>query len=309
MINSQLFAVNQVSRACQRGIQITLVLASCLAFGSGAVYSQDQLKPITVTKVRGSIYVLDGATDEISASVGKHGLLLVDGGYMETFDGVRTAIEKFGKGMPKFLINTHWHHAFANEAFGRSAILISQSLTRERLQHENTMYIYKVPAMPPIAWPIVTFDESLTIYFNGEEISLLHLPRAHTDGDIVAFFRQSNVAMTGDVFVPSIPGIDGQTGGTVAGMVAGVDKLLQIVPKDAKVIPGHGRVCTYGDLQAFRMLLADSIQFVRSEISKGLSLEQIKAAGVPVKWRSWQGGVPAEMFIESIYNDVKAGTL
>jgi cyclase len=227
-------------------------------------------------------------------------MLLVDGGYMETFPGVRKAIRKFGKGMLKFLINTHWHHAFANEAFGSSTVLISHRLARERLQR----YIYKIAAMPSIAWPVITFDETLTIHFNGEEISLIYLPQAHTDGDMAVIFNQSNVVLTGDVFVPSIPGIDTASGGTIAGFQAGIDKLLQIVPKNAKIIPGHGRVSAYSDLQAFRELVTESVQFVKWEISAGRSLAEIKVAGVPQKWKSWEKEVPQEMFVESIYKQI-----
>jgi cyclase len=287
-----------------RSIRLWLTFTLLIA-AAALAHPQNERGPITVTHVQGSVYVIDGAIDEIGVSAGKDGILLVDGGYMETFPDVRKSTKSFGKGMPKFLINTHWHHAFANEAFGSSTVLISHSLARARLQHENTMYIYKVAAMPSIAWPVITFDETLTIHFNGEEISLIYIPYAHTDGDIVAIFHQSNVVMTGDVFVPSIPGIDTATGGTVAGLQAGIDKLLQIVPKDAKIIPGHGRVCAYSDLEAFRELVAESIQFVKSEIRAGRSLEEIKAAGVPQKWKSWEKGVPQEMFVEGIYKVLK----
>jgi hypothetical protein len=112
-------------------------------------------------------------------SVGKDGILLVDGGYVETFPDVRTAIEGFGKGMPKFLTNTHWHHAFANEAFGSSTVLISHRLARERLQHENTMYIYKVAPMPAIGWPVITFEDDLTITSTAKK-SLSFTCRART---------------------------------------------------------------------------------------------------------------------------------
>jgi cyclase len=286
-------------RSLRLGLTFVLFLARDVS-----AHPQNEPRPITVTYVQGNVYVIDGAIDEIGVSVGKDGILLVDGGYMETFPGVRKAIKGLGKGTPKFLINTHWHHAFANEAFGSSTVLISHHLARERLQHENTMYTYKVAAQPSIAWPVITFDETLTIHFNGEEISLIYLPQAHTDGDIAVIFHQSNVVLTGDVFVPSIPGIDTASGGTVAGLQAGIDKLLQIVPKDARIIPGHGRVSTYPDLLAFRQLVADSVQFVKSELSAGKTLAEIEAAGVPDKWKKWEKEVPQEMFVESIYKQL-----
>jgi cyclase len=102
------------------------------------------------------------------------------------------------------------------------------------------------------------------------------------------------------------PGIESATGGTVAGLQAGIDKLLQIVPKDAKIIPGHGRISAYSDLLVFRELVADSIQFVNSEIRAGRSLAEVKAAGVPKKWKSWEKGVPQEMFVEAIYKELEA---
>jgi len=288
-----------------RSMRVGLMTFALFIAQAVPAHPQNALEPITVTHVQGSLYVINGAVDEIGVSVGKDGILLVDGGYMETFSGVRKAIKGFGKGMPKFLINTHWHHAFANEAFGSSTVLISHRLARERLQHENTMYTYEVAVQPSIAWPVVTFDETLTIHLNGEEISLIYLPQAHTDGDIAVIFHQSNAVLTGDVFVPSIPGIDNATGGTVAGLQVGIDKLLRIVPKDARIIPGRGRVSTYSDLLAFQELVADSVQFVKSELSAGKTLAEIKATGVPDKWKSWEKEVPQEMFVESIYKQLR----
>ncbi len=143
-------------------------------------------QPVTITTshIGGGVHLLDGAVDLIGVSAGDDGLLLVDGGYMETLPAVHEALDKFGKGKPKILINTHWHHGFANEGFGKETVLVAHRAVRELLRRENFMFNRTIPAKPPVAWPVVTFEESLTIHFNSEDIQLVYLPNAHTDGDI-----------------------------------------------------------------------------------------------------------------------------
>ncbi|MGH9509376.1 MAG: MBL fold metallo-hydrolase, partial [Terriglobales bacterium] len=260
---------------------------------------------ITTSLVGGNVHMLDGAVDLIGVSVGEDGLLLVDGGYMETLPAVREALDKFSRGKPRFLINTHWHHGFANEGFARDAVLVSHRAARERLRRENFMFNRTVPARPPAGWPVITFEGSMTIPFNGEDVRLVHFPEAHTDGDVVVFFSRSNVVMTGDIFVPHVPWTDRNSGGRVSGLVAAIDRLLNLVPHDAKIIPGHGNVCTYDDLKRFRVLLDETIARVKARVREGRSLADVQKEGLPGKWKDWEGPVPVSEFLKAIYEEVR----
>jgi glyoxylase-like metal-dependent hydrolase (beta-lactamase superfamily II) len=260
---------------------------------------------ISTTHVGGSVYMLDGVVDQVAVSVGEDGILVVDPSYMEYVDQVLAEIAKLKPGKPRFVINTHWHHGFANEAFPPEAILVAHSKARESYQRTNFMFNRNIPPKPPSAWPDVTFEDRLTLHFNGEPVELIYFPQAHTDSDIAVLFRHSNVLMTGDVFVPSIPWIDYESGGSLVGLVEGIDKLLSIAPKDARIIPGHGRLSTYKDLEAFRDMLHETMTAVRTGMAAGKSLEQIQAAGVPARWKSWLSVVPEGVFIENIHRGLK----
>lgn len=95
----------------------------------------------------------------------------------------------------------------------------------------------------------------------------------------------------------------------MSGLVAAIDRLLQLVPRDAKIIPGHGHVCTYADLQEFRNLLHDTIASVREQINTGKSLSEVQAAGIPKRYDKWSGPIPVAVFLEPIYNELKGGKL
>ncbi|MCI0404208.1 MAG: MBL fold metallo-hydrolase [Acidobacteria bacterium] len=271
----------------------------------GAELKVDEPVHITTTHLGGTLYMLDGVVDQVGLSVGEDGILVVDPSYMEYADQVLAEIARLKPGKPRFVINTHWHHGFANEAFTPETILVAHSKARESYQRTNFMFNRNVPPKPPSAWPDVTFEDRLTLHFNGEPVELIYLPQAHTDSDIAVLFRRSNVLMTGDVFVPSIPWIDYASGGRLTGLVAGIDRLLSLAPKDAKIIPGHGRLSTYKDLEDFRDMLHETIAAVQAGIAAGKSLEEIQAVGVPARWKSWISVVPEGVFIENIHRGLK----
>ncbi|MGH2397553.1 MAG: hypothetical protein ACRDFW_11325 [bacterium] len=156
---------------------------------------------------------------------------------------------------------------------------------------------------------MITFEDSLVIHFNGEDVRLLHFPEAHTDGDVVVFFPKSNVVMTGDIFVPHVPWTDQASGGRVAGLVAAIDRLLTLVPRDAKLIPGHGRVSSHDDLRQFCALLGEAIALVKARVAEGRSLADVQKERLPKKWDGWIDQIPVSVFLEGIYKDVQEGRL
>lgn len=261
---------------------------------------------IQARHLTGSLYVIHGAVDLIGVSVGEDGVLMVDDGYPETATGVRAALQTLGAREPDIVVNTHWHHAFANRDFA-DAVIVAHASVRDRLQRTNMMAGREIVPAPREALPDVTFADSLTLHVNGEAIRLIHYPNAHTDGDVVVHFPASNVLMAGDLFVPHVPWIDVASGGNAYGLLAAIEDLLAWLPRDAIVVPGHDQPESYETLRQYRDLIAQGIELVEDAVAAGQALEEVQAAGLPERWRSWVGVIPPEMFLESIWASVEAG--
>ena len=171
-----------------------------------SVQAQDDLSKVEIkaTKVAGNVYVLEGAGGNIGVSVGPDGILIVDDQFAPLADKIRASLKTLDQGKLKFILNTHWHgdHTGGNAAFGPEAPIIAHDNVRKRLSTEQRIELFKqtVPASPKQALPVITFDQSLTVHFNGEEIKAIHFPHGHTDGDSVIFFSASNVVHLGDDF-------------------------------------------------------------------------------------------------------------
>jgi len=137
----------------------------------------------------------------------------------------------------------------------------------------------------------------------GEEIKVIHVPSGHTDSDSLIFFTKSNVVHMGDqFFCGRFPNIDLGGGGDVRGYVRNVEQAIGKIPPDAKIIPGHGPLGTIEDLKAFREMLADTSSFVEKEIASGKTMDQVKAEGLPEKWKSWdQPPIRADRWIDILY--------
>src|SRR5688572_17650754 len=228
-----------------------------------ALSAQCDTSGLRVSHVRGSVHRIDGAIDVVAASIGSDGVLLVDAGYPGTVAGLRSAVRQLGGRDIKILLNTHWHHAFANDSFGERTTIIAHRRARDRTARANVMAGRIISPRTAKGQPAVAVDDSLSIYFNGERITLLHLPNAHTDGDVVVTFHTSRVVMTGDVFVPHLPWIDRDSGGRLSGLRTAIDRLLRVIPRDATIIPGHGPTSTYEDLQRFRDMLDANVDATR----------------------------------------------
>lgn len=282
-----------------------LVLLIAAPFGLSA---QDEVSDIRYqsSHVAGNIYLLNdpklSAADNVIVSAGSDGLLMVDDAFMETLNSVRPLVNDLG-GSVKILINTHFHHAGANESFAPGAMVIAHRNVRKRMQLETRMYgQFPIGPWPEPALPDITFDSTLTLHFNGEEIRIVHLPNAHTDGDAVVFFTGSNVVATGDVFVPSLGVCDHQNGGIWGAYLHSIDLLLKRIPKDAAIVPGHGPVSSYEDLEEAREMLHDVTDMVREKINEGRTRENIVSEGLPAQWESWsERGLPANFFLTNVY--------
>ena len=168
------------------------IVAAIAVFLCIAAWAQMDFARIKIktTHVAGNIYMLEGAGGNIGVSVGPDGILLVDDQFEPLAEKIRNAFKELGEVPLKFLVNTHFHgdHTGGNVVFGNEAHIIAHANVRKRLQMESP---------PQRALPVVTFNDSLSIHFNGEEIRVIHFPNSHTDGDSVIFFTGSNVVHTG----------------------------------------------------------------------------------------------------------------
>ena len=286
-------------------VLLTLCLFAGLAFAQGQDFSKVQMK---TTKVAGNVYMLEGSGGNIGVSVGPDGLLIVDDQFAPLADKIKAALKGIGEGKLKFVINTHWHgdHTGSNVVFGVDSTIIAHSNVRKRLNSTNTVLGQTVQPAPKVALPVITFDESLSVHFNGEEIKAIHYPNGHTDGDGVIYFTGANVVHMGDDFVTyGFPFVDLNSGGNVVGMIKNIGDVIAKLPANVKIIPGHGPISTIDDLKKFHQMLIETSDIVRKQMQAKKSLEEIKAAGLPTKYDSWSKGfITTPIWIETIFKSL-----
>ena len=272
-------------------------------------YSQVQIK---ATKVAGNVYMLEGAGGNIGVSVGDDGILIVDDQFAPLADKIRAALKELGDKKLRFILNTHWHgdHTGGNVVFGPEAPIIAHDNVRKRMATEQKSEFFKstTPASPKEALPVITFDQNLSVHFNGEEIRAIHYPHGHTDGDSVIFFTTSNVVHLGDnFFAGRFPFVDLESGGSVEGLTKNIAEIISKIPAGAKLIPGHGPLSTIDDLKLYHRMLEQTSGIIRERISAGKTLEQIKSEGLPEEWKTWGTGfIKTDLWIEIVYRSLTA---
>lgn len=269
------------------------------ALVSAACAQQDFSKvEIKTTQVSGNIYMLEGAGGNIGVSAGPDGILIVDDQFAPLADKISAALQQLNPGRLKFVLNTHHHgdHTGGNEVFGaKEAVIVAQSNVRTRLGAAKAA---------AAALPVITFDESASVHFNGEEIRLLHVGTGHTDGDSIIFFTEANVVHMGDQYVSAgFPYVDFGSGGNVDGYIATQQAVLAQAKPDTKIIPGHGPLATVDMLRDYNAMLVESVALVRKGMAEGKTLDQLRADGLPEKWAEFgKGWITAVRWIETIYN-------
>lgn len=285
----------------RRGALCLMVL-----FSTSALAQQDLSKvEIKVTKVAGSVYLLEGAGGNIGASAGEDGIVIVDDQYAPLAPKIKEALRSFCDKPVRFVINTHHHgdHTGGNEQFGETAPIIAHTNVRKRLSTSRVSGESTIPPRPTVALPVITFEDQLSVHFNGEEIRAIHFPSGHTDGDSIIYFTGSNVVHMGDdFFAGRFPFIDIDGGGNVKGLIRNVEKVLSGISADAKIIPGHGPLATPADLRLYATMLKETAAIVENGIKAGKSLEQLKSEKALARYESfaWQF-ISADRFMEMLY--------
>ncbi|MFQ6537158.1 MULTISPECIES: MBL fold metallo-hydrolase [Aphanothece] len=266
-------------------------------------------EPFRAAPVRGPVAVISGEGGNIGVLTGPEATLLVDAKFERTVAPVLAAVQALGGQDPAWLINTHFHfdHTDGNAGFARrGATIVAQEKVRTRLAQGSRIAAFDrvTPPAPPEALPVVTFEQKLRLHIDDETVDLLHLPAAHTDTDAIVHFVRADVIHTGDVwFNGSYPFIDTGHGGTLAGAIAGVDRVLALAGPETRIIPGHGPVGGKDDLESYRAMLALALERLSALKQQGLSLEQVVAAQplLDLEARWGQGLFPGDRWIAVIW--------
>jgi glyoxylase-like metal-dependent hydrolase (beta-lactamase superfamily II) len=235
---------------------------------------------------------------------GADGTFLVDTMADSISGELMDALGSLGVDDVRYVANTHWHqnHLGGNDRFSETAVVMGPEALRTRLQSDQTLEFLvdqTFPALPETFWPTVTFREGVSLHFNDERIEITHV-KGHTDSDAIVFWPQSRVAATGDLWRPGgwmVPDLD--TGGSLSGVEAALGALLERIPDDTVIVPGHGPPGSVGDLAAYVAGIRATIDYVRSAMDAGRDLSQI-IDEVPPEVAEALGGSTARM-LEAAY--------
>jgi len=283
----------------------SLLSANPFAHGDNSHFPNQQDVVVKTTKVNGNVYMLQGRGGNVGALVGMEGTLIVDDDYKAVSEKLAAALKELGSASPKFVFNTHWHgdHTEGNEFFGKGSIIVAHANVRKRLLDPPVIFGQKTAPYASFALPMVTYTESMSIHFNGEEVKAVYYPNGHTDGDTIVFFVKANVVHLGDdFFFGRFPFVDIDSGGSVQGLINNIGSLVASIPSDAKLIPGHGPLATLDDLKSYHQILVESSQLVQDAMKAGKSLDEIKKIGLPEKFKeAGSGFVKTDMWIETIH--------
>ena len=278
---------------------IGVSLLSCLLSTSVLAAGDDKFSQINIvpTKLTDTTYLFVGAGGNIGVSAGPDGILIIDDQYAPMADKISQALKNIQPGEPKYIINTHYHgdHTGGNTHFGEHGSIVAHHNVLKRLASD--------PNIAHQALPVITYEDKISVHFNGDTLNVLHLGPGHTDGDSVVMWQDGSVVHMGDLFFKDrFPYIDLKGGGSVLGYRENVNQLIQMINDDAKIIPGHGDLANKADLIRFKHMLDDSIGWMKAELQAGKSLEKIKAQGVPEKWKDWSWQfISADKWIETLY--------
>jgi cyclase len=290
-----------------------------------------------VLPVQGNIYMLVGAGGNITVQTGSDGVLLVDTGLAANSDKVLAAVRSLSDKPIRYIINTHVHadHIGGNEAIARSGATIAGGnvvgdigtsasnqatiMAFQSVLDRMSTPVPGAPATPAGALPTDTYTTpERRIFFDNEGVELIHVPAAHTDGDTMVFFRRSDVISTGDIFVTNgYPIVDLDHGGNIQGVIAGLNRILELaIPADEQeggtlIIPGHGRLCDVADVVFYQEMVTIIRDRIQDMIRKGMTLEQVKAAkptrDYDPRYGSTTGFWTTDKFVTAVYTSLRAG--
>lgn len=301
--------------------------------GAAAVQAQraQQTAPapaMDVLKVHGQVYLIAGPASNAVVQVGAQGVLVVDTMREQDADALLTEVRKLAVGKPiRYVVNTHAHleHVGGNAKISQAGTQLVGGNFGGQVQgdhafivaHEKVLTALSAKtgataALPFAGWPTDTFFQAeKDMYFNGEGIQLIYEPAAHTDGDVVVWFRGSDVIATGDVFdTTRMPEIDLKRGGHVNGVIEALNRIVDIAISEqfteggTRIVPGKGRICDEFDVVEYRDMVTIVRDRVQTMIKKGMTLDQVKAKRPAFEYEPRYGAASATAFIEAAYRNL-----
>jgi glyoxylase-like metal-dependent hydrolase (beta-lactamase superfamily II) len=265
---------------------------------------------IESTELAPGIYMLTGRGGNIGLTVGVDGAAIIDDQFADMAPKIRAAVAMVSDRPVKFVINTHLHgdHTGGNDAFGKTgAVIIAQENVRKRLgtPQVNPSTGQAIAPRAREALPVVTFANAATLHFNDDDLEFRHLPNAHTETDIFIRFRKANIVHMGDMFTGGFPFIDGNTGGTLNGLIKAHATVLAEIDDGTKVIRGHGPLGNKAELQAYHDMLVVVRDRVAKLVKAGKSQDEVVAARPTKEFEEKYGGANfnAAQWIGRVYVD------
>jgi cyclase len=289
-----------------KNVWLLLSLATIPALFVRVVHAQQDFSAVEVVvhEVAGNFYYLEGAGGNVGVLIGDDGVLMVDDQFAPLSEKLVAAIRTLSDGPIRFLINTHIHgdHNGGNENFAAMGVpIMAHDNVRVRMAKSS-------PPRPPEGRPIITYGDTVTLHFNGEEVRVTKVPNAHTDGDSVIHFMGSDVIHSGDVFrTTGYPGVDAGNGGTVQGTIDALQMIIDMAGPNTRIVPGHGVTSSRDDVIEFRNMVIEVRKRISDLIEQGMSLEQVVAANATAdldeRWGSFERFLPG--FYEALKMEVQ----
>ena len=265
---------------------------------------------VRVERVAPGVAVLFGRGGNVGLSYGADGNILIDDQYAPMSAPIAAAVRSIDSDPIRFVINTHWHgdHTGGNEYFGQAgSVIVAHDNVRRRMSMEQLVRGETVQPSAAAALPVVTFTTDISFHLNGDDIRVHHVEHAHTDGDALVYWSRANVLHMGDLYFKGmLPFIDLDSGGSIDGVIAGVNEALEIANDSTLIVPGHGSLSNRAELLAYR----DRLQALRGQVAEaiaaGRSLDQVKALRLADSHGKATDFVTPDFFVETLFRSLSS---
>jgi len=264
-----------------------------------------------VERLGPDVALLFGSGGNVLIVNGPNGVVLIDDQRPNDREETQAAIAQVSTGPVRYVIDTHWHldHSGGNGWNARAgAVIVSHFNVRARRSAEQYMSAYdaRIPPAPEFALPAITYENAMDLRHGAETIQLRHVANAHTDGDTIVRLSNANVIHMGDVFFNGyFPFIDRDSRGSVQGIIAALDRVLEVADERTRIVPSHGPIATRAELQAYRGMLHAISEQVRGAIAADQTRAQVLASDILAPYRAGREG-DADGFLGAVYDCIAA---